>query len=80
MNKEIISILNKDKNEILNHHDLLFIHEKRIKTNTVSLKRIENRIFYLIIFIILLSILIMVFSYFWRNKQEPYPLSTSQNH
>ena len=73
MNKEIISILNKDKKEILNHHDLLFIQDKRIE-------RIENMLFYLIVFIVIFNILIMVFFYFYKNKQESCPPLISQNH
>jgi lipopolysaccharide/colanic/teichoic acid biosynthesis glycosyltransferase len=72
MNKEIISILDKDKKEILNHHDLLFMHDKRIK-------RIENILFYLIVFIVIFNILLMIFFYFYNNKQEPFPSSFSQN-
>ena len=69
MNKEIISILNKDKREILNHHDLLFKH-------SFSIKRIEN----ILIFIVIFSIVIMVFFYFYKSKKESCPPLISQNH
>ena len=69
---EIISILKKDKEQLSNHHDLLFNLKLKIE-------KLENNVFYLkIIIIFIISILIMVFFYFYYNKKESYHFLTSQ--
>lgn len=72
MEKNIISILEKDKKEILQHHDMLYLQSLRIR-------RLEQLLLCIIV-ILLLNISIKVFFYFYSNKKVDDLSSNVQNH